>query len=167
MSNKKKGIVAGALAALLIGGAGTFALWADDAPVTGNTITIGSMSVDGSGLDWTRERAGVANVTGAAALTNVAPGDVLTGTWSGNIATTVDAYFEVDLDDSVGSLGNGITVRSITSTVGGTTVGSAPVRVTSDQPVAITYVIDVTSTATAGGSVTVQGGEVTLRAVGY
>jgi alternate signal-mediated exported protein len=87
----KGSIAAAAGVALLMGGAGTFAYWNDSAPLTGNTITAGNLTVTaaaGSGT-WTNA-AGTTYTDTTIANYRIVPGDVLTYTKDVSIVAVGD-----------------------------------------------------------------------------
>ena len=70
-----KGSIAGAAGvALLLGGAGTFALWNDTAAVAGADITAGTLTVDAGEGVWTDQTEAAINI----ADYRIVPGDTLT-----------------------------------------------------------------------------------------
>lgn len=91
MNKLLKGSIAGAAGvALLLGGAGTFALWNDDATVDSGTITAGTLTVvEGIGTTdgWSSADGGTIADIGAF---QIVPGDVLT------YITTLDITAEGD-----------------------------------------------------------------------
>jgi alternate signal-mediated exported protein len=91
MNKLLKGSIAGAAGiALLLGGAGTFALWNDDATVNGGTITAGTLTV----TEGTGATDGWSSALGGEILDiddfQIVPGDVLT------YITTLDITAEGD-----------------------------------------------------------------------
>lgn len=70
-----KGSIAGAAGvALLLGGAGTFALWNDTAAVAGGTITAGTLTVDAATGTWTDQVGAIEDLDEYL----IVPGDTLT-----------------------------------------------------------------------------------------
>ncbi|MFC9515182.1 alternate-type signal peptide domain-containing protein [Nocardiaceae bacterium NPDC056970] len=151
MNKKTKGaIAAGAAAALLAGGAGSFALWSADAELGGGTINSGTMTLTTKGTpSWTVNGQAVGNWSAFKAV----PGDVLTynaevtiGATGNNLKadlTVDDAAFSGDeaLIDALGTpdvsakLG-GVDVPEITSAHNGQDIDVA-VSFTFDKPVGV------------------------------
>lgn len=77
MQKMTKGAIAAAAAALLlVGGGGTFMAWNDDAPITGGTVTAGSLTLTAAtSPTWTLNDV---DVTGEIDDVRIVPGDVLT-----------------------------------------------------------------------------------------
>ncbi|MBM4598026.1 alternate-type signal peptide domain-containing protein [Rhodococcus hoagii] len=86
MNKKTKGaIAAGAAAALLAGGAGSFALWTDSETLDGDTITAGSLSLSNPGTPtWST----ATNPSVDISTYRAAPGDVLT--YTNTVTVNVD-----------------------------------------------------------------------------
>jgi alternate signal-mediated exported protein len=83
MNKLVKGAVAGAAGiALLLGGAGTFALWNDAAAVSGGTVSTGTLSIVSTGTaTWADISAtNVGGATFAPATQKLVPGDTVTFT---------------------------------------------------------------------------------------
>lgn len=100
MNKLLKGSIAGAAGvALLLGGAGTFALWNDDATVNGGTISAGTLTVvetPGATSEWSSADGGTIADIGAF---QIVPGDVLTYTTTLDITAQGDnlsATLEID-----------------------------------------------------------------------
>ncbi|MBM4517319.1 alternate-type signal peptide domain-containing protein [Rhodococcus hoagii] len=75
MNKKTKGaIAAGAAAALLAGGAGSFALWSDSETLNGGTITAGTLTLTAQGSPSWSDENGAIDISTFRAV----PGDVLT-----------------------------------------------------------------------------------------
>ncbi|MFB2555346.1 alternate-type signal peptide domain-containing protein [Herbiconiux liangxiaofengii] len=72
----KGAVAAGAAAVLLAGGAGTFALWSDQATVAGGTITAGHLSLDITGGQWSDISSGTPT-TFDPEFDEIVPGDVV------------------------------------------------------------------------------------------
>ncbi|CAN5325466.1 hypothetical protein BH09ACT1_BH09ACT1_19820 [soil metagenome] len=86
MNKLVKGAIAGAAGiALLLGGAGTFALWNSSVGVTGGTINAGNLVVADSGTAGTWKLNGTATTLAAV---KAVPGDTLTFTKTENITAT-------------------------------------------------------------------------------
>ncbi|WP_187270685.1 alternate-type signal peptide domain-containing protein [Lacisediminihabitans profunda] len=91
MNKLLKGAIAGAAGvALLLGGAGTFALWNDAAVVSGGTIATGTLAIAKSGTaTWTDISPGVANgTTFDPATQKIVPGDKVKLTQKVVLSTT-------------------------------------------------------------------------------
>lgn len=74
----KAAIAAGAASALLLGGAGTYALWNDSEPINAGTVTTGHLTLDATAAGvWTDESADAANTTFNPATDRLVPGDVV------------------------------------------------------------------------------------------
>jgi alternate signal-mediated exported protein len=76
----KAAIAAGAAGALLLGGAGTFALWQATDTVDAGTVSTGHLTLDATGVGtWTDESAGVAPGESAfdPATQHIVPGDTV------------------------------------------------------------------------------------------
>ncbi|MEO6199891.1 MAG: alternate-type signal peptide domain-containing protein [Cryobacterium sp.] len=77
MNKLLKGAIAGAAGfVLLLGGAGTFALWNDTQSVTGGTIQSGELTLTGGGVGTWSNQAGAITI----GTYKIVPGDVLTYT---------------------------------------------------------------------------------------
>lgn len=72
----KGAVAAGAAAVLLSGGAGTFALWSDQATIAGGTITSGFLSLDVTGAAWSDITTGAPSAFDPA-FDEIVPGDVI------------------------------------------------------------------------------------------
>lgn len=101
MNKLLKGSIAGAAGvALLLGGAGTFALWNDDATVDGGTISAGTLTVveaPGTTDGWSSADGGtIADIADFL----IVPGDVLTYTTTLEITAEGDNLSAIlDIDD--------------------------------------------------------------------
>lgn len=180
MNKLLKGAIAGAAGvALLLGGAGTFALWNSSATVAGGTIVAGNLVVADSGTagSWS-----VNGGTARASMTGfkVVPGDVLTYTKTMNVTATgdnlvatlaltpasitatsaapADVALATYLTKSavLAATGTGITGTSPSFTV---TAGSAGVT----QPVTVTVTIAFPKSTTAGFENNTKLGSVNLN----
>jgi alternate signal-mediated exported protein len=80
MNKLVKGAIAGAAGvALLLGGAGTFALWNANVGVASGTVSTGTLSFGtNSGATWKDTSAGAATTTFDPATQKIVPGDVVT-----------------------------------------------------------------------------------------
>lgn len=179
MNKLLKGAIAGAAGvALLLGGAGTFALWNSSASVTGGNIVGGNLLVADSGT------AGAWTANGAAitlAAFKAAPGDVLRFTKTVNVTASGNnlvATLGLGTASITGSTGaaadsalagylNANTVLAATGTaITGTgptyTVTPGTAGITS-SPVTVTATITFPKSATAGAENTAALGSVNLN----
>jgi alternate signal-mediated exported protein len=101
MNKYTKGAIAtGAAIVLLLGGAGTFALWNDDADVAGGSISSGTLTIAPSGTgEWTDADGDVVDIDSYL----IVPGDVLTFTQDVVIAAT-GTNLEATLDYAASSI---------------------------------------------------------------
>ncbi|MCU1558721.1 MAG: hypothetical protein JWN09_2716 [Microbacteriaceae bacterium] len=180
MNKLIKGAIAGAAGvALLLGGAGTFALWNSSASVAGGTIVAGNLLVADPGT------AGVWTVNGGAtAITlssyRVVPGDVLKYTKTVNVTASGD--------NLVATLGLGtasitptaagnaadvalaayLNANAVLAASGSSITGTGPYTVTAGtagivaQPVVVTATITFPKSATAGIENAAKTGSVSL-----
>ena len=75
MNKMLTGSIAGAAGvALLLGGAGTFALWNDDAAIAGATINAGTLTVEASNSAWSDDQGAIDDLANYL----IVPGDTLT-----------------------------------------------------------------------------------------
>lgn len=146
MNKMTNGALAGAAGiVLLLGGAGTFALWNDDADIEGGTITSGVLDIDDSTAGvWTDESY---DVTGSPVIDPdtflVVPGDTLQYEQTFDIAATGNNLLaEVDYTYVAGSLPTGFDVDVVVSVNGATTVASGtPVEVEDGDEVTATLTL--------------------------
>jgi len=169
MNKLVKGAIAGAAGiALLLGGAGTFALWNASSTVSGGTIVAGNLVVADSGTPgtWTVNNGVTPIVIGSY---RAVPGDVLKFTKTVNVTatgdnlvatlglgtasitpTTAGKQVDIALAGYLGSnavltaTGNSITASGSTYTV---TAGAAGIVA---QPVVVTATLTFPKSATAG-----------------
>ena len=110
MNKLLKGSIAGAAGvALLIGGAGTFALWNDTAAIDGGTITAGTLDVATGDGAWSDQFGGIESINSY----RIVPGDTLT------YKTLVTVVAEGD------NLSAELSVNDRYITAGGGTAGAA------------------------------------------
>ncbi|WP_167041676.1 alternate-type signal peptide domain-containing protein [Salinibacterium sp. ZJ454] len=124
MNKLVKGSIAGAAGiALLLGGAGTFATWNDNATVAAGTITSGELSLSTPVGAWT-DVTDAATPVAVATISNfrTVPGDVLQYAASFNITATGD-NLEAELESNLAGLTNGIAGVTPVTVM---TVGGAP-----------------------------------------
>lgn len=89
MNKFVKGSIAGAAGiALLLGGAGTFALWNDAAEVNGGTVTTGNLDISTTGSGVWADISKTPATTFAPASQRIVPGDTVTFTQSVSVAAT-------------------------------------------------------------------------------
>lgn len=102
MNKLLKGAIAGAAGlTLLLGGAGTFALWNDSASITGGNIQSGELTLAGGGAGVWKDAANATILT--IADYKIVPGDVLTYTKDLTVTAT-GATLKADLDIAAGSI---------------------------------------------------------------
>ena len=183
MNKLLKGAIAGTAGiALLLGGAGTFALWNSSANVDGGTIVAGNLAITAS------PTAGSWSVNGGTARTTmtgykIVPGDVIVYTKSMNITATGD-----NLVATLGIAPASISATStsapadvalaayltktavLTATGTGISTGGAPYTVTAGtagvtQPVSVAVTITFPKSTTAGFENTTKLGSVNLDAL--
>ena len=152
MNKLTKGAIAGGAGIiLLMGGAGTFALWNDSASVDGGSISAGTLTLTANGLgQWQDASPDVnggtpVNIDSATFLT--VPGDVLTYTQSVTVGATGDnllAEFDYDYTAPV-DLPDGITAT--VAVTRGVTPVTGPVTVANNDvfTVVLTLAFDVTT----------------------
>lgn len=166
MNKLAKGSIAGAAGiALLLGGAGTFALWNSSATVSGGTITAGDLLVentDGLGT-WADQNGAITTI----ADYRIVPGDTLTYTDTLQVTATGDNLVAtLDLGD--GSIAplvagdaedvalTGFLTEGAVLTASGTGIsGTGPYTVTPgeagvSEPVTVTVTLQFPSSATPG-----------------
>jgi spore coat-associated protein N len=134
MNKATKGaLAAGAAGILLLGGAGTFALWEDSASITAGTVSTGELELDLGTGTWaqTATPATPININ----TFKIVPGDSLTYTTSVTATATGDNLTgELKIDGaSFVTAFNGLPPEHVTATVthtavdgGGLDVGTAP-----------------------------------------
>ncbi|MBM9838726.1 alternate-type signal peptide domain-containing protein [Rhodococcus hoagii] len=115
MNKKTKGaIAAGAAAALLAGGAGSFALWTDSEELNGGTITAGSLSLSNPGTPTWKNAAGNPIQLNTY---KAAPGDVLTYT-NTVVVNVVGDNLKADFSATPGTGTNSLlTVGTVSATI--------------------------------------------------
>lgn len=165
MNKLVKGSIAGAAGiALLLGGAGTLALWNDNAAITGVTVNSGSLSLEETAATTPAWLGPATMVPGDVAtytteLTITVVGDTLQSTLSldeGSLAGGVE--LPADLDVSFVATHASLTYDSVTGTY---EVPAGPG--TYVVPVTVTVTFDSTSVnATQGESVSLSGAEFLL-----
>lgn len=116
MKRITKHVVAGSVAAaVIVGGAGSFALWSDTADFSGGSINSGTLAVHDLGSSWTDvspDRADGGKSIDLASFSAV-PGDTLEGTYKVDVELTGDNMVaEVRLDSAAlsGTLAAGVDV---------------------------------------------------------
>ncbi|WP_448221551.1 alternate-type signal peptide domain-containing protein [Gordonia iterans] len=173
MNRKTKGaLAAGAGAILLLGGAGSLALWSDEDQVSGGDITAGDFGIDcGTTGTWTDQSGDVPVVTINPASDLMVPGD--TWVYTGDCAVTATGK-NMKAEMTVTGIGSGSTNPAtpwvtITTTVDGQPATSAPVEVTGGTTVPVTVSV-VFSSATpdtefTNGTINVSGMTLQLNQV--
>ena len=165
MNKFTKGAIAtGAGVVLLLGGAGTFALWNDDAAVNGGTVTSGVLDISaGTTGTWTDVTSG-SPVSINIGTFKVVPGDVLEFTQNVQITATgnnLEGELTVDSSSITGALaskldfdfiatGTGVTgsgTDTLTITPGATGVTNLAVKVRVTFPASTTDQVGLNSTA--------------------
>jgi len=182
----KAAIATGVGAALLMGGAGTFAYWNDSVGVSGANITAGTLTVADTGTagSWTVQKNGTGTAAAVAdiAAFRVSPGDKLTytktvkvtaigdnlvatlslgeGSIAGATSTTANSALAGYLTKTaqISATGTGVTAGGVAGTYT-FTPGSAGIT---DQVVTVSVVINFPKSATAGLENDARSGIVTL-----
>ena len=180
MNKLLKGAIAGAAGvALLLGGAGTFAMWTDSATVDGGTIVAGNLDVttDMSSGGWS-DADGSIDLTTFVAV----PGDVLTYTKDVEVTATGDnlvatlalgagAITPSSSAAADSALAGYLTETAVLSVTGASITGAGPTYTVSEGSGVATVTVTITfpKHATAGaengtmdGSVSLAGLDVTL-----
>jgi len=141
----KGSIAAAAGIALLLGGAGTFALWSDGATLNPGTVTAGELDL-------------VANADGAwvPALTYVVPGDVTTYTETFDISAvgdTLNAEITTNISSIVGSIAGATydVTFTVTDSLGAPVVPAAGVYSLTEGAYSVSAEIVVTFDESATG----------------
>jgi alternate signal-mediated exported protein len=150
MNKMTKGAIAGAAGiVLLLGGAGTFALWSDNAGVDGGTITSGVLDLqantDGVWKDTSSDVSGAPVVVPA--TFRVVPGDQLTYTQTVTVTATGDnlkAHFGYSLSGG-DTLPTGVTA-AVTVKQGATILGPSVVVPLGTTTYTVTVVFNFAST---------------------
>jgi alternate signal-mediated exported protein len=180
MNKLLKGAMAGAAGvALLLGGAGTFAMWNDSTPVAGGTIVAGNLDVADSGT------AGSWSVNGGAARPNLTgftavPGDTLVYTKTISVTASGDnlsatlslspasitASSNTTADTALAAYLTKTAVLTATGT--GISTGSAPYTITAgtagvSQDVTVTVTITFPKSTTVGWENDTMLGSVSLN----
>lgn len=144
MNKAMKGaIAAGAAGILLLGGAGTFALWTDSVDVDAGAVTTGelTLALTGAAPSW-KYPDGITTVS----ADGIVPGDVITSTQEVTITASGDHIAgELEVGVLGGTLPTGVTaaVTTVETDADLTTAGSVLSFATSK-----TYVLDVVITLT-------------------
>lgn len=173
MNKFTKGAIAtGAGIILLMGGAGTFALWNDSASVAGGTIESGTLTIDAAaGAPGAGSWSDVSNSSLPVSIDDigeflVVPGDVLEFTQSFVVGATGDNLeATLDVDDSTIDWGDwdGIASSSVTVNGGVASITDADNGDTIVVTVTFTFPYDNTDqNATQGASVDLSDLEITL-----
>lgn len=137
----KGALAAGTAAFMMLGGAGTFAVWTDDATADVGTIESGSMSIEPvldpvSGLACSDWRHGNGRAAGEAVV-RIVPGDRITKTCSFTVRAEGD-NLEATLT----------TPSELTYTASGTAGNSAPAAGALSLPITAAYTLDGVDVAT-------------------
>ncbi|MET4782604.1 alternate-type signal peptide domain-containing protein [Glaciihabitans sp. UYNi722] len=180
MNKLVKGAIAGAAGiALLLGGAGTFALWNSSASVAGGTIVAGNLVVADPGP------AGVWTVNGGTTPVTlssyrVVPGDVLKFTKTVNVTASGDSLVATlglgtasITPTAAGNaadvaLANYLNANAVLAASGASITGTGPYTVTAGasgivaQPVVVTATITFPKSVTAGAENAAKSGSVSL-----
>lgn len=172
MNRKTKGALAvGAGAIILLGGAGSYALWSDTDAIAGGNITAGDFGLDcGTGGTWTDKSStynGTTAINPASDL--MVPGDIWE--YAGNCTVTatgknIKATLGVDLGQSSNVPSSNFTV---TTSVDGTDTTTTPISVTDGQSLPVTVRVNFLASTPdqedANSVVTVSGMNITLNQV--
>ncbi|WP_458116767.1 alternate-type signal peptide domain-containing protein [Arthrobacter sp. D2-10] len=118
MNKVTKGTLAAAAAgALLLGGAGTYATWSDNATLNAGNVDTGSLTMEATTEGWTYDDINV--VTDPVIVTNpvIVPGDELTAVYKVSVDTTGD-NIEADLQlvGGTAALPAGVEVEYVVTT---------------------------------------------------
>ncbi|MCF8589974.1 alternate-type signal peptide domain-containing protein [Gordonia liuliyuniae] len=171
MNRKTKGALAvGAGAIILLGGAGSFALWSDTEDIAGGNITAGDFGLDcGTDGAWTDKSPtmnGGTAVDPAADL--MVPGDIWEYAGNCTVKATgknIAATLGVDLGTANVPSDN----FAVTTTVNGTDTTTTPISVTNGQslPVAVrvNFLESTPNLEDVHAQVTVSGMKITLNQV--
>ena len=175
MNKLTKGAIAGAAGiALLLGGAGSFALWNGTASASAGSIQSGSLSLtaaaDGT---WTNITGGGSTKITTIGSFRIVPGDHLRFTQTLNIAGTGDDL-SASLTSTLGSGTNAITglvtgLTLATATDGGNilTVGTAPVTTVTMTKAGTASVVATIDVNFPSGSTAGQASTTDLSTVGF
>ena len=169
MNKLIKGAVAGAAGiALLLGGAGTFALWNSSATVSAQTINAGVLTVAAASDGVWKDGSTTINPT----TYRVVPGKTLVYTQTLNITATGDdltaalTYSGLSGSGTLATAGAsaamGLTKTGANITIGGTTAAPTVAVAPGTGTVVVTVTLTVPSTITAG-----QSGSITLSAINF
>ncbi|MBM4487289.1 alternate-type signal peptide domain-containing protein [Prescottella equi] len=124
MNKKTKGaIAAGAAAALLAGGAGSFALWSDSETLNGGTITAGTLTLTAQGSPSWSDENGAIDISTFRAV----PGDVLTYKAQAVVGATGDnleAAITVDPASITGDLAASLGTPVVSMEIAGSPVST-------------------------------------------
>jgi len=150
MNKLVKGAVAAAAGiALLMGGAGSLALWNDSVTVNAGTVSSGTLDVStGTAGSWSPN------------LAKIVPGDTVVYTQTLNLSATGD-NLKASVSSNIGTITNNITGSTATSTfVVKTSPGGVVVNPTSGvYSLNGTYTVDVTITVAFSSSTANQVGQ--------
>lgn len=171
MNRKTKGALAiGAGAIILLGGAGSYALWGDTEGVTGGDISTGAFKLDcGVGGTWTDKSPTMLGGTAINATTDLmVPGDIWE--YSGNCTPTfsgknIKATLGVDLGTTAVPSIN----FTITTSVNGTNTTTTPIDAVSGTAVPVTVRVEfkdsTSGTQDTNTQVNVSGMQISLSQV--
>ena len=172
MNRKAKGALAiGAGAIVLLGGAGSFALWSDTEDIAGGNITTGQFGLDcgttGAWTDVSPTMNGSTVITPGTDL--MVPGDIWQYAGTCAVAATgknMKATLGVDLGTGNGVPSDNFTV---TTTVNGTDSTTAPISVSNGDnfpvTVRVNFLASTPNLQDVGTAVSVSGMKVTLNQV--
>jgi alternate signal-mediated exported protein len=150
MNKATKGaIAAGAAGILLLGGAGTFALWEDSKDIEAGTVSTGQLELDVPVGDWADVTSGSpAEITDITAF-KLVPGDILTYTTTVTATATGDNLHGELKIEGMGAF-NTLAGEHVTATVAHTAVDGGGLLVDGNNMTfvesAIPYEFDVTIT---------------------
>ncbi|MGO3328173.1 alternate-type signal peptide domain-containing protein [Gordonia sp. (in: high G+C Gram-positive bacteria)] len=171
MNRKTKGALAvGAGAIILLGGAGSFALWSDTEAIAGGDIKAGQFGLNcGTGGAWTDDSPTTNGVTVVNPATDLmAPGDIWE--YAGNCTVTatgknMEATLGVDLGSNTVPSDN----FTVTTSVDGQNTTTTPISVSNGDSLAVTVRVNFLESTPnledVGATISVSGMNVTLNQV--
>jgi alternate signal-mediated exported protein len=172
MNKLTKGAIAGGAGiVLLLGGAGTFALWNDSASVDGGTISTGTLTISGVGTAQWRDVSSDVTPSDVDDSFVMVPGDTLTLSQDFTIEADGDNLFaEVDYDYTApAGLPTGVTATlAVTNGATAVTAGT-PVSVVDGDTIHVVLTLDFASstsgTTSQDASVTLDDVDLTVTQV--
>ncbi|MBM7818586.1 alternate signal-mediated exported protein [Cellulosimicrobium cellulans] len=151
----KGSVAAAAGVAVLLGGAGTFALWNQSGAIGGTGTAVGQLEATFGSATWVDDTPGANKGHTIDAITDfrLVPGDVLTGT----VPVSVTAEGENILVDAAVTYGDSFTLPEDVTADVQLLDGTTPVTTITDTgstPRTLSAVVTITFDETAGGSMT-------------